>query len=80
MLNTHHTPATSPAFFRRPGTSCNECAGLLDGTRQNQGPHEYLVITGRDRTLADVSAYKCLLCGNKLIQHRSGSGSTSRWA
>ena len=63
---------------RSQTASCSECVGLLQGTRTNDEPHEYLLFSSRESTGSNVSAYRCLLCGSELIRHRGAFG--SRWA
>jgi len=45
--------------------TCPDCAGLKNGSRSLDDPHEYLVPTGRSKAGGAVF-YKCLLCNTFL--------------
>lgn len=71
---TEMTEKNNPPVAR---TKCWACTEVMDGTRFNQDPHEYLVFTSARSLQAEISFYKCLICGALPMLDRSGK--IPRW-
>jgi hypothetical protein len=50
--------------------SCSECSSLINGTRTNSEPHEYLLLAGSSGS--DETYFTCLLCNTGLTRHTKG--------